>query len=349
MIPKIIHYCWFGEAEKSELINRCFNSWKQYLPEYEFVLWNESNFDVNLNPFVLEAYNLKKWAFVTDYVRLHVLYIYGGIYLDTDIEITKSFDLFLCDEFFIGLEMKGFISTAVIGASKGNTNIKMFFDYYTNRKFSQIPNPQIFTPLLKEKYSVTLEDDVLYLLEDKVKVYPSNYFCVAIPENYAIHHFEGSWLDDIREYKAELTRIYHVNQIINYKNNISDLFSALINHDAHIKNIIIEASTVIIKKEKDNVFSELEFKNQYIAEIELELKSKNQYIAETELELASKNQYIAETELELASKNQYIAETELELASKYLYISNLEFKIRRIKKTFFYKTLVKIEFLIRSI
>ena len=300
MIPKIIHYCWFGDGEKSELINICFKSWKQFLPEYEFVLWNESNFDINLNSFVSEAYNLKKWAFVTDYVRLHVLYNYGGIYLDTDIEITKSFNSFLCDEFFIGLETKGFISTAVIGASKGHKNIKMFLDYYTGRKFSQKPNPQILTALLIEKYSFSLEDDVFYLLEDKVKVYPSNFFCVAIPENYAIHHFEGSWLDDIREYKAELSRIYHINQIINDKNNITDLFSALINHDVHVKNKIIEAGTLIIKEEKNNVFSELESKNQYITEREL-------------------------------------------------YIRSLEGKIRRIKKTFFYKTFVKIEFFLRRI
>ena len=94
MIPKIIHYCWFGKNPKNNLILRCIESWKKFCPNYKFVEWNESNFDVNSNLYTKQAYENKKWAFVSDYVRLYALYNYGGIYLDTDCEILQSLDIF---------------------------------------------------------------------------------------------------------------------------------------------------------------------------------------------------------------------------------------------------------------
>lgn len=94
MIPKIIHYCWFGKGKKNRLIKRCIRSWKKRMPDYEIICWNEDNFDYTSVPFVKEAYEQKKWAFVADYVRLYALFHYGGIYLDTDSEVYKSFDFF---------------------------------------------------------------------------------------------------------------------------------------------------------------------------------------------------------------------------------------------------------------
>ena len=91
-IPKVIHYCWFGKNPKPPLIQKCMDSWKQVLPEYEIIEWNEDNFDVAENQYAKEAYENKKWAFVTDYVRLKVLYEHGGIYLDSDVEILKPMD-----------------------------------------------------------------------------------------------------------------------------------------------------------------------------------------------------------------------------------------------------------------
>ena len=92
MIPKVIHYCWFGGGHKSELIEKCIESWKKYCPDYKIIEWNESNFDVNCIPYVRDAYNAKKWAFVSDYARLFVVYHYGGIYLDTDVLLHSSLD-----------------------------------------------------------------------------------------------------------------------------------------------------------------------------------------------------------------------------------------------------------------
>lgn len=106
MIPKIIHYCWFGGADMPQMVKWCIKSWHKHLPDYTFKLWNESNFDINSVPFVREAYKTKKWAFVADYVRLYALYTEGGIYLDTDVKVYKSFNLFLSNDFFSSLEVQ---------------------------------------------------------------------------------------------------------------------------------------------------------------------------------------------------------------------------------------------------
>ena len=109
MIPKIIHYCWFGGNPLPEDAQKCIASWKKYLPGYEIKEWNESNFDVNCCPYVSEAYQAKKYAFVSDYVRVYALYNYGGIYLDTDVEVKKSFNNFLNI-----IKSIGFVGAAVL-------------------------------------------------------------------------------------------------------------------------------------------------------------------------------------------------------------------------------------------
>ena len=95
MIPKVIHYCWFGRGPKGDLANKCIESWKRFLPDYEIKEWNEDNFDVNMYQYTKEALENKKYAFVTDVVRLYALYTEGGVYMDTDVEVLKSFNPFL--------------------------------------------------------------------------------------------------------------------------------------------------------------------------------------------------------------------------------------------------------------
>ena len=135
MIPKIIHYCWFGGNPKSELILRCIDSWKEFLPDYEIREWNEENFDISCNTYVKQAYEAKKWAFVSDYARLYALYNYGGIYLDTDILLLKSLDNFLYDEAFTGLEARDSTATGVMGCESKNLFIKEFLDMYSQLQF----------------------------------------------------------------------------------------------------------------------------------------------------------------------------------------------------------------------
>src|SRR4051794_6708390 len=117
-IPKIIHYCWFGRGDYSDLVMKCMKSWKAYLPDYKIVLWNEDNFDVNMNDFVRQAYEQRKYAFVSDYVRLYALYQSGGIYMDSDVEVVKSIDEFLHHRAFLGYEKTELLQTGVMAAEK---------------------------------------------------------------------------------------------------------------------------------------------------------------------------------------------------------------------------------------
>lgn len=136
MIPKIIHYCWFGGNVKPRCVVKCIDTWKRLLPEYEIKEWNESNFDLkNANQYVHEAYENKMWAFVTDYARLKVLYEYGGVYFDTDVEVFKNFDELLSNKCFLGFESNDYICTATIGCEAHNAFIRRFMESYEMRKF----------------------------------------------------------------------------------------------------------------------------------------------------------------------------------------------------------------------
>lgn len=144
MIPKKIHYCWFGGNPMPDKIRRCVNSWRELMPDYEYVLWDESNFDVHSTTFTSEAFSRRKWAFVSDYVRLYALYHCGGIYLDTDVIAYKRFDPFLSNHTFSSVESyfykKGWvddfrIEACVIGAEQGNAFIKCCLDSYDDGHF----------------------------------------------------------------------------------------------------------------------------------------------------------------------------------------------------------------------
>lgn len=207
MVPKKIHYCWFGNGEKSDLIKRCMATWKNVLPEYEIREWSEKDLEIfNDNRYVQQAYQHKKWAFVSDVFRLYALYSEGGIYLDTDVEIRKPFDEFLDLDFFIGSEKhcsSKTIGTAVIGACRHNEIIKKMLDLYKNLDFVRpdgsldtMANTVRLVPVLKQcgaSKVYTLEDIVE--IDEKSKIYPINYFCCNTPESYSVHHFEGSWFD----------------------------------------------------------------------------------------------------------------------------------------------------------
>jgi len=124
-IPKIIHYCWFGNNELTQSALDCINSWKKYCPDYTIIRWDETNFDVNKYVFTKEAYEMKKWAFVSDVARLDIIYNNGGIYLDTDVELIRNIDSLLKDELFIGFENKEYVANGLgFGAVKGNEIIK---------------------------------------------------------------------------------------------------------------------------------------------------------------------------------------------------------------------------------
>ena len=125
MIPKIIHYCWFGGNEIPENDKKCIESWKKYCPDYKIIRWDESNYDYKKNSYMREAYEAKKWGFVPDYARLDIIYNYGGIYLDTDVELLKSLDEILDCEGFFGFESENLVNLGLgFGAVKGNEIIR---------------------------------------------------------------------------------------------------------------------------------------------------------------------------------------------------------------------------------
>ena len=122
MIPKVIHYCWFGRNKKTKLAQKCFESWKRYCPEYEIIEWNEDNFDVGQHPYLQWCYEHKKWAFLSDYARLLILLEHGGIYLDTDVEVIRPLDDLLAFEAFFGFETNEIINTG-LGLENGRQSL----------------------------------------------------------------------------------------------------------------------------------------------------------------------------------------------------------------------------------
>ncbi|WP_394186452.1 glycosyltransferase family 32 protein [Metabacillus halosaccharovorans] len=207
-IPKVIHYCWFGYKEKPEIVKKCITSWYINLPGYEIREWNEQNFDINSNIYIKEAYNSKKFAFVSDYVRVYALYNYGGIYLDTDVEVLKPFNDLLHHDSFWGFEQENYIATSTIGASKGNQLIKLFLDSYKEKEFikddgsyDDLTNVAVITKILE---NIGLKKNGELQSFDKIGTfYPQTYFSPydyincrkLITENtYTIHHFYKSWL-----------------------------------------------------------------------------------------------------------------------------------------------------------
>lgn len=241
-IPKKIHYCWFGRGQMPDKAKECITSWKKYCPNYEIVEWNEDNFDINENQYVKEAYENRKYAFVTDYVRLYALYNYGGIYMDTDVEVVKELDHFLIHQAFSGFESNYFVPTGIMGAQKNNLWIKDLLDEYQNLSFYKengeldlTTNVIRITKLTTEKYNLNLNGMFQDLKE--VVFYPSDYFCpkswetgiIKLTENtHAIHHFSGSWQTDqvkkenqkrlqmIEKYGEEigLKKYYHKQKMI---------------------------------------------------------------------------------------------------------------------------------------
>jgi len=209
MIPKTIHYCYFGGNPLPPLAETCIESWQKYCPDFEIIRWDEGNYTLDSNPYIKEATTEKKWAFVSDYFRLDVLYNYGGIYMDTDVELIKPINEFLNHSAFSGFESKNGIPTGIIGAVKGNGWIEFLLNDYSDRHFifngklDYSTNVETITRLTKERYPLILNNTFQDLKD--VVFYPTNYFCpmygmdnnIIIEENtYCIHHFAASWLPE---------------------------------------------------------------------------------------------------------------------------------------------------------
>ncbi len=205
MIPKIIHYCWFGRGLMPKLAYKCIDSWRKYLPDYEIKLWNEDNFDLSLSAYAKEAYEARKFAFVTDYVRLHVLYHEGGIYMDTDVEVLKNLDSFLSYPAFSGFEGDKYVPTGIMASEKHGSWAKEQLDYYKERHFilsdgsyDMKTNSQIISSIMASNGFILENSYQIY--KNSIHIFPKDYFSpiqygkkILTSNTYCIHHFAGSW------------------------------------------------------------------------------------------------------------------------------------------------------------
>lgn len=238
MIPKTIHYCWFGRNPLPQLAIDCIASWKKYLPEYEIVEWNEDNFPLKKFPFAQEALENRKFAFVSDVCRLYALKEFGGIYMDTDVEVLKSLDQFLNHAAFSGFENDDYVPTGIMASEKGSKWASDLLSYYDNRSFIKEngeldiqSNTYIITEMMKEKGFVM--NNKFQEIDGYVAFYPNDYFCpksyktgsIDLTKNsYCIHHFAKSWIP--LKYKWRNIIKLKVIKLFGY-NNIERVISIL--------------------------------------------------------------------------------------------------------------------------
>jgi len=227
MIPRKIHYCWFGENQLSDLNRRCIDSWQKQLPDYEFKLWNETNSPLNTD-YARAAIRTRSWARLSNHVRYQAIYNEGGIYLDTDVEVLKDFAPLLIDKCFVGFqqveEQTDWVNSAVLGAQAGHPFLKDCLDL-TDELFARNGEPPrspfVLTMLLKRKGLTEYKCQEL----DGVTIYPAEYFYPypwfssfspdCVKENtYCVHYWEGSWVQNpartSRQIVKQLLRVFGI-------------------------------------------------------------------------------------------------------------------------------------------
>ena len=232
-IPKKIHYCWFGGNPLPKSAIKCMNTWKKYCPDYEIIEWNESNFDIGCNEYCQAMSEQKKWAFLTDYVRLKIIYENGGIYLDTDVQVIKSLDNLLKNGAYMGVENTGLVATGLgFAAEAGHLFIRKNMEYYEKlTDFKEIRScPWITTELLGEYGYKRGCQDIQHIAG--LIIYPEEYLCpknertglTKITKNtYSIHQFDASWFEESwkkgqkkRWREAKIQDVMHIpNKMLN--------------------------------------------------------------------------------------------------------------------------------------
>ena len=222
MIPKTIHYCWFGRGEKSKLAQKCIASWRRHCLDYESVEWNEDNFDVSVHPYARFCYVQKKWAFLSDYIRLVVVEQYGGVYFDTDVELLKNIDDLLVSEAFYGFENSSYVNTGQgFGAEAHHPTVQAMLEQYRRLQMDeQRSYPIIGCPILNTQALLPL-GLVLSGQQQNVagaEIYPAEYFnpyesttgrLRKTKNTVSIHWYSGSWMSKGTILRSKLTKPFH--------------------------------------------------------------------------------------------------------------------------------------------
>lgn len=219
MIPKKIHYCWFGRGEKPKLAQTCIASWRTYMPDYEIIEWNEDNFDINYNAYTKMCYEQKKYAFLTDYLRLVIIEEQGGIYFDTDVEAVRCFDDLLENPAFAGFENDTHIATGLgFGAEPHNPVIQQMlkeYDQLLDGQHGTIGCPILNTEAML-KFGLMLNGEKQNL--GQIIAYPEDYFnpmdsatgvITRTPNTHSIHRYSMSWLPKHRIIRSKITQRFH--------------------------------------------------------------------------------------------------------------------------------------------
>lgn len=207
MIPKIIHYCWFG-GEKPKKIEKCIKNWKAILPDYKIVEWNQNNFDINEFQYTRDAYKARKYAFVSDVARVKALIEYGGIYLDTDVKVFKSFDAILKHRCVFGFEEGNYVATSFMAAEPDHPVMKKLYDEYRSNSFYDSNGEMISVTNVTKLTNILSvyglrRDNSLQILNEDIVIYPQEYFspydyrnCIHRITNNTIceHLFYVSWM-----------------------------------------------------------------------------------------------------------------------------------------------------------
>lgn len=221
IIPKTIHYCWVGSKPKPKMVTSCINSWKKTMPDFKIVEWNEGNFDIKSNLYVKQAYEAGRYAFVADYIRLHALYYYGGIYMDTDVETIKPIDdALLSYPSFAGFENSSNVAVGTLGSVKGQKIIKDCLDYYKDRAFLKSDGNCDLTTIVKILTRILAKNGLLKNNTEQeiagMHLFPSDYFYpksyidnkTHITSNtYSIHYYMDSWNTPSEKMKIRFHKI----------------------------------------------------------------------------------------------------------------------------------------------
>ena len=229
MIPKVIHYCWFGHNPKPKLIKKCIKSWQKYCSDYEIIEWNEDNYDLAAAPlYVRQAYEQKKWAFVSDYARLQIIYEHGGIYLDTDVELVGNMDKILDAKGFFAFENGKYVATGLgFGGEKGSSLVKEMMDVYVSIPFVRDDGSFDTSPCPGRNTDVLVrhglkQDDSLQIIDGHM-IYPHDWFCPCswatgeickTANTLGVHWFTSSWYDSAKKATKsfEAKRIKKINR-----------------------------------------------------------------------------------------------------------------------------------------